>query len=452
MYAIVDIETTGGHASGNGITEIAIYIHDGEKEVDHFHSLVNPYQKIPVYITALTGINDAMVADAPGFDVVAPKVYSLLKDKVFVAHNVNFDFSFLKHQLNNCGFDLNVKKLCTVRMGRKIFPGLPSYSLGNFCRSMGIAMQNRHRANGDAKATVELFCKMLMQQGARETIDKMLQNTSAEQWLPTYLDKNIIDRLPGKPGVYYFHDKKNKIIYVGKAINIKKRVISHFTHNDTDKRRQHFLRFVASVSFTVCASELHALVLESTEIKKHWPKYNYSQKRPVQQFGLYSFEDAKGYMRLAIDRKKKNIKAHYQFNLLMEGITLLRKIADEFELNYKLCFIDKIPMEQKDLEFLDAPKKYNNKVQEALTQLQAQLPTFALVDEGLKANEKLCMLVEKGSFWGMGFIHGSEQTQSISALKDLLIPYADSDYIRNSIYAYVAIYPEKKIVLNPSAY
>jgi len=445
MYAIVDIETTGGHASGNGITEIAIYIFDGEKLLDHFHSLINPFQKIPVYITALTGINDAMVAVAPGFEEVAGKVFHLLSNKVFVAHNVNFDYSFIKQQLNNCGYELNVKKLCTVRMGRKIFPGLPSYSLGNFCRNMGIIMQNRHRADADARATVELFCIMLLQDGAKGIISKMLKKTSAEQWLPTYLDKNVIDNLPARPGVYYFHDKKNKVIYVGKAINIKKRVSSHFTHNDTDKRRQHFLRFVASVSFTVCASELHALVLESTEIKRLWPKYNNSQKRPVQQFGLYSFEDAKGYLRLAIDRKKKNLKAHYQFNLLTEGNTLLRKMADEFELSYKS------PMEQKDWDFLDAPKKYNNKVQAALTQLQIQLPSFILVDEGLNANEKLCMLVEKGSFWGMGFIQDNEQTQSLSALKDLLIPYADNDYIRNSIYAYVAIHPEKKIVVKPIA-
>lgn len=223
--------------------------------------------KIPVYITALTGINDAMVAVAPGFEEVAGKVFHLLSNKVFVAHNVNFDYSFIKQQLNNCGYELNVKKLCTVRMGRKIFPGLPSYSLGNFCRNMGIIMQNRHRADADARATVELFCIMLLQDGAKGIISKMLKKTSAEQWLPTYLDKNVIDNLPARPGVYYFHDKKNKVIYVGKAINIKKRVSSHFTHNDTDKRRQHFLRFVASVSFTVCASELHALVLESTEIK-----------------------------------------------------------------------------------------------------------------------------------------------------------------------------------------
>lgn len=183
MYAIVDIETTGGHASGNGITEIAIYIFDGENYSIIFTASLTRF-KIPVYITALTGINDAMVAVAPGFEEVAGKVFHLLSNKVFVAHNVNFDYSFIKQQLNNCGYELNVKKLCTVRMGRKIFPGLPSYSLGNFCRNMGIIMQNRHRADADARATVELFCIMLLQDGAKGIISKMLKKTSAEQWLP----------------------------------------------------------------------------------------------------------------------------------------------------------------------------------------------------------------------------------------------------------------------------
>ncbi|MBS1909293.1 MAG: GIY-YIG nuclease family protein [Bacteroidetes bacterium] len=447
MYAIVDIETTGGHASGNGITEIAIYVHDGQKAVHHFHSLINPHQKIPVYITALTGISDAMVAQAPGFEEVAEEVYALLHDKIFVAHNVNFDYSFLKQQLKSCGYELNVKKLCTVRMGRKIFPGLPSYSLGNFCRSMNIAMHNRHRADADAKATTELFCKMLAQNGAMEQVDAMLKRSSAEQWLPTYLDKKTIDQLPSKPGVYYFHDKKKKVLYVGKAVNIKKRVTGHFTHNDTEKRRQHFLRFVASVTYKECASELHALVLESAEIKRLWPKYNYSQKRPAQQFGLYSYEDAKGYIRLAIDRKKKNLKAHYLFNLLTEGITLLRKMADEFELNYKLCHIDKIPMNVKDWAYLEAPKKYNNKVQQALAELSLQLPTFALLDDGIKQEEQLCLLVEKGVFWGMGFIGKEQNPRDIETLKEQLIPYADSDYIRNSIFSFVATYPHKKIDL-----
>ena len=446
MYAIVDIETTGGHASGNGITEIAVCIHDGTRIVETFHSLVNPNQNIPIYITALTGINNAMVASAPRFEDIAERIHLLLDDQIFVAHNVNFDYSFVKHQLKNSGYELNSKKLCTVRLGRKVFPGLPSYSLGNLCRSLDVEIENRHRAMGDAKATVILFEKML-DEGAQEHIDKMLKKTSAEQWLPLNLDKAVIASLPPKPGVYYFHNLKGKIIYVGKAINIKKRVSSHFTQNDGEKKRQHFLRMVANITFTACANELHALVLESAEIKRLWPKYNYSQKQPAQKYGLYSFEDNRGYIRLAIDKKKKNLRALYHFNMLHEGLVLLRKMAEEFELDMKLCYLDKTPLTEKDMEFLDAPLYYNGKIKKAMEALEEQLPTFAIVDEGLNKSEKLCMLVERGSFWGMGYIKSGKTPKDIYSLKELLEPYADNDFIRNSIYSFAEANPTKKILL-----
>src|SRR5213075_1080513 len=146
MYAIVDIETTGGYAAANGITEIAIYIHDGVKITRHFETLINPNQAIPRYIKALTGIDDEMVADAPQFAEVADTIHELLNDNIFVAHNVNFDYSFVRHHLKAAGLELTAKKLCTVRLSRKVFPGLPSYSLGNLCRSLQLPIDNRHRA------------------------------------------------------------------------------------------------------------------------------------------------------------------------------------------------------------------------------------------------------------------------------------------------------------------
>jgi DNA polymerase-3 subunit epsilon len=446
MYAIVDIETTGGHAAGNGITEIAVYIHDGQGVVDEFHTLINPQQKIPLYITALTGISNAMVASAPAFEEVADKIYALLTDQVFVAHNVNFDYSFVKHHLKKSGYELNAKKICTVRLGRKVFPGLTSYSLGNLCRTVGVEIENRHRAMGDAKATVILFEKMI-KEGAQLHIDLMLKKTSAEQWLPLQLDKAVIAGLPSKPGVYYFHNSKGKVIYVGKAVNIKKRVSSHFTQNDGEKKRQNFLRLISNITYTECANELHALVLESTEIKRLWPKYNYSQKQPALKYGLYSFEDNRGYIRLAIDRKKKNGRALYYFNMLHEGQVLLRKMVEEFELDMKLCYLDKSPINEKDLEFLDAPLYYNGKIKKALEALEEQLPTFAIVDDGLSKSEKLCMLVERGCFWGMGYIKAGKTPKDIYSLKELLNPYADNDFIRNSIYSYAEAHPAKKILL-----
>jgi DNA polymerase-3 subunit epsilon len=445
MYAIVDIETTGGYAAAYGITEIAVYIHDGKRVVKHFETLINPQQSIPKYITALTGIDNAMVATAPAFEEIAATLYELLNEEIFVAHNVNFDYSFIKHHLKAAGFELTAKKLCTVRLGRKVFPGLPSYSLGNLCRSLQLPIENRHRAGGDAKATVKLF-EHYLASGADTHIEQMLKKSSGEQWLPMQLTKADILQLPSGPGVYYFHDVKGKIIYVGKAVNVKKRVSSHFTHNDADRKRQNFLRTICKITFKECATELEAIVLESTEIKRLWPKYNYSQKQPAQKFALYMFEDNRGYLRLAIDKKKKNLAQLYSFNLLHEGLVMLKKMIEEFELHEKLCFIDKTPFSENEYEALESVISYNEKIKNAIQALEEKLPTFAVMDKGIKAAEKLCLLIERGSFWGMGYLPSSMQVNNIAELKDLLVPYADNDTIRNSIYSFVTANPEKKIL------
>jgi len=445
-YAIVDIETTGGHASANGITEISVFVHDGERVIKHFETLINPQQLIPKFITSLTGIDNAMVEEAPVFDEIADVLFEMLNENIFVAHNVNFDYSFVKHQLKQSGYDLTVKKLCTVRLGRKVFPGLPSYSLGNLCRSLKINIENRHRAGGDAKATVQLFEYMLAN-GAMVHIDQMLKRSSAEHWLPLNLDKQVIDKLPARPGVYYFHNNKDKIIYVGKAINLKKRVSSHFTHNDPDLKRQNFIRNIYKISYKPCATELEAIVLESTEIKRLWPRYNKSQKQPQVKYALYSFEDNRGYMRLAIDKKKKHLPHIYNFNLLNEGLVLLKKMVEEFELDARLCFIDKTPFTEKEDEALEPPGIYNQKIKKALDALTERLPTFALVDEGISENEKLCLLIERGSFWGMGYLPKSFAISSSGELKNHLNPYADNDYIRNNIYSFAEANPHKRILL-----
>lgn len=448
LYAIVDIETTGGYAASHGITEIAIYLHDGERVLQQFETLINPHQHIPHYITALTGITNEMVANAPSFEEVAPQIDALLREAVFVAHNVNFDYSFVKRHMEASGFEVKYRKLCTVRLARKVFPGMPSYSLGNLCRQLGIGISNRHRAGGDAHATVKLFEHLLANDGYLH-IQQMLKKSSAEHWLPLHLTKADIDQLPQVPGVYYFHDVKQKVIYVGKAVNLRKRVSSHFTNNDAERKRQNLLRSIHKITFTTCVTELEALVLESAEIKRLWPRYNVSQKNLTQRFALYQFEDARGYLRLAIDRKKKNLYPLYSFNLLHEGRVMLKKMVEEFDLNEKLCFLDKSPFTEQDLEFTDTPVVHNGKVRQALEALEEKLPTFAIVDEGRNTDERLCLLVERGNFWGMGYLPLHIPVSNAGDLKMHLNPYADNDTIRNSIYQFAELHPEKRVDLKP---
>jgi len=446
MYAIVDIETTGGHASQFGITEIAVFIHDGNQVVKRFETLINPQHTIPSYITALTGINNAMVASAPVFEEIASDLFEILNGQIFIAHNVNFDYSFIHYHLKVAGYELNVKKLCTVRLGRKVFPGLPSYSLGKLCRILNLPIENRHRAGGDAQATVLLF-EHCLANGADKYIGEMLKKKSSEQWLPMNLSKSAIMDLPSRPGVYYFHDEKDTIIYIGKAINIKKRVSSHFTHQDADKKRQQFIRTIFKITYQSCATELEAIVLESAEIKKLWPKHNTSQKKPTQKYALYMYQDGRGYQRLIIDKKKKNIPSLYSFNLLREGWAMLKKIVYQFDLNEKLCFIDKSRFTNQDYENLESASIYNLKIAKMLATLEQQLPTFAVVDNGRNEQEKLCLLIERGCFWGMGYLPSTMQLSSAKEIKNLLVPYQDNDTIRKSIYSFAMQYPHKRVSL-----
>ena len=195
LYAVVDIETTGGYAAHHGITEIAILIYDGVQVINRYQTLINPHQSIPIYIQALTGIDNEMVSAAPDFRTVAAEIYTLLHDKVFVAHNVNFDYSFVKHHLDACGYTLNCKKLCTVRLSRKIFPGFSSYSLGKLCASLAVPLSNRHRADGDASATA-IVLGMLIEKDTDGIILDTLKRSSKEQTLPPNLQKVEIDKLP----------------------------------------------------------------------------------------------------------------------------------------------------------------------------------------------------------------------------------------------------------------
>lgn len=453
MYAIVDIETTGGYAANNDITEIAIVLHDGQSVVGRFESLVKPVRTIPYYIQVLTGISNEMVADAPSFEELAPQLLELLNGKIFVAHNVNFDYSFLKHHFSAAGIELVLNKLCTVRLSKKVFPGIPSYSLGNLCSYFGIAIQNRHRAGGDADATVRLL-EHLLQNNAEPHIQQFIKRGAKEQSLPPNLPKEQVDKLPYTPGVYYFHNQMGKVIYVGKAKNLKYRVSSHFTHNGSGKQRQDFLRNIYSITYQSTSTELMAFILESVEIKRLWPQFNNSQKRFAHTYALYMFEDNSGYMRLAIDKKKKHMVPLYTFNLLVEGHRLINKLIDQFNLCPKLCFMQTAPGPCTSTsavvclgacEHKEPVDTYNERVNEALQWLEEWLPTFAVVDAGYERDEQSCILMEKGKFYGMGNIPAGVGITSREELKNYLTQYPENDYIRGLVYQYVERNPGKKV-------
>ncbi len=442
MFAIIDIETTGGYAGANSITEIAIVLFDGKKIEGHYETLINPGMPIPHFITTLTGITNEMVNNAPKFEEVAANIFNLLQGRVFVAHNVNFDYSFVKHHLQLNGFELNSKKLCTVRLSRKVFPGYIKYGLGSICRELGIEMINRHRAMGDASATVELFSRIVACDNEGH-IQLMLKGKNKEQYLPPNIPAEQVERLPYFPGVYYFHDQKGKIIYVGKARNLQQRVKSHFSNNDKTRRKQEFLRDVCSISHQVCGSELMALILECAEIRRLWPAHNRSLKRFEHVYGLYSFEDQNGYIRLGIEKKRKHLQPLYTFNLLQQGYILLRKLVKDFMLDEGLCFIDK-----KKEPLQEDPASYNQRVREGIETLQKQLPTFALLGNGKTGDDQSCLLIEQGRFYGMGYLPQQYAVSDINDLKLNLTQYPDNDYVRGLVYQYAEKNPHLKLAFS----
>ncbi len=458
MYAIVDIETTGGYAANNGITELAIVFHDGQKITGRYETLIKPVQEIPRFIQVLTGITPAIVQKAPGFNELAPHIFELLKGHVFVAHNVNFDYSFVKHHLLEAGYELACQKLCTVRLTKKVFPGLVSYSLGNLCRHFNIPIEQRHRAGGDADATAKIF-DLLLANNAQSQIDSFVKRSAKEQSLPPHLPKEEVENLPYTPGVYYFHDQKGKVVYVGKAKNLKYRVRSHFTHNGSGRQRQDFLRTIHHITYQTCSTELMAFIFENIEIRRLWPPYNYSQKNFNAVYALYLFTDQSGYQRLAIDKKRKNLNPVYTFNLLSEGRGLVNQLIKEFRLCPKLCFMQKDEEDcvgREDNTCKGACEKkekattYNKRVQKAIDYLNDFLPTFAVLDDGHHSEEQSCILMEKGRFYGMGYLPVGSAITDIEELKSKLVQYPENDYIRGLIYSYLEKKPDKKLIFQPA--
>jgi DNA polymerase-3 subunit epsilon len=454
MYAIVDIETTGGYAAANGITEISIHCFDGNRVTEKYETLINPGQPIPSYISAMTGISDKMVSTAPYFNEVAEKIFSILKDRVFIAHNVNFDYSFIKSHLREAGFDLNTKKLCTVRLSRKIIPGIQSYGLDRLCETLGIINNSRHRAGGDAEATARVF-QILLEKDKENHIQKSLQRNSKEAILPPNVPREDFEKLPYTPGVYFFHDQKGKVIYVGKANNIRYRVNSHFSNNSESRQKQNFMKYVYNISYQDCATELMACILESVEIKKRWPVFNTSQKRREDVYGIFVFEDQKGYRRLAIEKNRQGLNPVTTFHYLVDGQAILRRLVRNFGLCPKLCFIQNDESKCDGIqegycggacEHMEPAADYNSKVETACAALKAQ-PSFAIVDKGMNGADQSCILVTEGKFYGMGYLSSDIQVNSIDGIKDHLTNYKENSFIRNLVNGFAARFPEKVVRL-----
>jgi len=444
MYAIVDIETTGNGFSGSKITEISIFIHDGEKVINEFTTLVNPECNIPGFITNLTGITNTMVINAPRFYEIAKQVYNITKDAIFVAHNVNFDYKIIQHEFKDLGFDFKRKKLCTIRLSRKLIPGLKSYSLGSLCTSQGITINDRHRARGDAEATVILFQKLLGLDQDQKVFNFFLNSRSREATLPPLLPKKIFDELSQKTGVYYFKNNKDEIIYVGKAINIKKRVLSHFY--DKTKKEITMCMETSNVSFVETGNELVALLLESSEIKTIYPKYNRAQRRSQESIGLFSYEDRNGIIHLAFNRLKLVKDPIMKFYNSTECRLFLEKLCEEFELcpkychlqtNVSSCFHYQIKKCKGVCRNEESPTQYNLRVQQAISSIKFKMENFVIQETGRHKNEYAYILILNSIYRGYGYFNKKDIIKSSEDYLNLLVKHKDNKDIKRILNSYL---------------
>jgi len=458
MYAIVDIETTGGYAEKHRVTEIAIYHHDGMQITDHYKTLINPGRTIPQFITGLTGINYEMVKEAPTFADVADEVLSWLKDRVFVAHNAHFDYSFLKKEFEDNGKTWNTKKLCTVRLSRKIIPGLDSYGLGRLAESLGIKIPDRHRAGGDAFATARIF-DILLKRDQNGVIAKALRRNSGETILPPNLPKEEFDQLPSRPGVYYFLDSHGHVIYVGKAINIKKRIAGHFTGEAREWNRSNIRNEIHHITWELTGSELIALILEAQEIRRLWPKYNLAQKYRVEEWGVYDYEDRNGYLRFSVNIVNRGTRPLITFsnkgdawNFMWEkvrGHDLCPKLSG-LQIAKGLCFSHQSGSCKGACQGVETPKKYNKRVQQAIDSFFEKGQSVAILGNGRKPEERSVVLVENGSYLGFGYFENdvvigdidSARTYIKPATKDLrIVQNLVNSFLQNPKGAEVVTFP-----------
>ncbi len=455
MYAILDIETTGGKYNEEGITEIAIYKFDGHQIIDQFSSLVNPERSIQPFVVNLTGINNKMLINAPKFYEVAKRIIEITEGCTIVAHNAQFDNRILRTEFDRLGYNFEKPTLCTVDLSKQLIPGLPSYSLGKLVRSLGIPITDRHRAQGDAKATVTLFKMLLEKDVDKIIISEAVKKDPKRQLEPKLLD--IIETAPTTTGVYYMHRKNGKIIYVGKSNNIKKRLIQHFT-NDNKKSMKIQLE-VVSVTYEETGNDLIAQLKESQEIKKLKPIFNHALRRNVFQSQLVSYTDENGYINLKTEKidsenqEEKHIIT--TFTNQAQAKNFLYKITDEFQLCQKLNHLEKVDEACFNYGIktcfgaclsLEKPEDYNKRFQQFISKSTYEHQSMLIIDKGREVDEHSVILIENGEYKGYGFYNLNFQINNSEVLKSIINPMENNRDTQHIIQGYLRKNKIQKIV------
>lgn len=383
-----------------------------------------------------------MLQSAPKFYEVAKRIIEITEDCIIVAHNAQFDYRILRTEFSRLGYDFQRQNLCTVELSKKLIPEQPSYSLGKLVRALGIPMADRHRASGDASATVKLF-KMLLAKDLEKEIVKSFIKTEVEKGLaPKLLD--IISGLPSTTGIYYMHKENGDILYIGKSKNIKKRVNQHFTSTSSKSKKIQLEIF--DVSYEETGSELIALLKESEEIKINKPKYNRALNKTIFPWSLYLEKNSGGYLSLKMQKTDARKKEVASFASHVEAQSALFKITDKYVLCQKInsleavktnCFPYQLNQCNGACIEKESPADYNVRVEEFIQKNEFQNQNMIVIDRGRNLQERSAVLIENGIFIGYTFFDLNYQVNNIEILKNIVIPMKNNRDSKNIILGYL---------------
>ncbi|PSR03263.1 MAG: DNA polymerase III subunit epsilon [Bacteroidetes bacterium SW_11_45_7] len=433
-FAIVDLETTGGSPKIARIIEIAIIVHNGRQVIEEFSTLVNPGQPIPPFIQGMTGISNDMVEEAPTFEEIHDKILSLTEGKIFVAHNVRFDYGMLRNEFKRMGMRFQRQQLCTVRLSRRFYPHLNSHSLGNLCQDLKIPVVNRHRAYGDAHATTVLLEQMLFND-RKELIRQMAKDEMAETILPPSITRKQVDELPEDTGVYSFLDERGKVLYVGKSRNIRKRVVNHFSNDLKKKRFAQMKDVIYDISYELTGSELIALLIESSEIKRWMPAYNKAQRKKTYSFGVY-VEGTEETPFLTLRKINGEGEPIRKFTTRNAAVQFLQRMIGHYNLRPDYCYL---PQQQwPPLPSMPTEIEHAEGLRQLLQSLQFPYESFLLLDQGRNFDEQAVLMVENEQLIGFAYIDEEFAPESPEQLREQLYILPDGQDMQQIVRKWIA--------------
>ena len=441
MYAILDIETTGGKFNEEGITEIAIYRHNGLEITDQFISLVNPEREIQPFVQKLTGINSKMLRSAPRFFEVAKRIIEITEDCLVVAHNADFDYRVLRTEFKRLGYNFEKKSICTVSLSQELLSNMESYKLGKLVRSLGIPISDRHRAQGDALATVKLFELLLEKDSSKEILKSQVKALHRERVQSKYL--KIIEELPDSSGVYYLHNAAGEILYIGKSNNIQKRVRNHLT--GTTIKALKIQKNIHKVNFETTGSELIALLKEQHEIKKNQPRLNKDGRYRLYPMGIRIDEETI-YHQLVLEQVRKERK----YIVVFKKGRVAKHILNQWITENKLCFNYCSILESDGPCFAykndqckgacvkeESPQDYNLRVAQLAHKSDYPHNHFLLIGKGRKNGESSFIYIKDQVYRGYGFFELNYQIKTPEKILSRITSMDDNSDCRALILSFI---------------